>query len=100
MSAQVTNYQCPACYGPLQFDAATGKLGCEYCGSAFTVAEIEALYAEKEAQAAQNMAQADAKQEQAQADTHHRQNANRNDPCFSLHGRSPRIRSRTAQRLG
>jgi len=61
MAAQVTNYQCPACTGPLQFDPATGKLTCEYCGSAYPVAEIEALYAEKDAQAAGNMAAAEAK---------------------------------------
>ena len=35
MATQVTNYQCPACTGPLQFDADTGKLGCEYCGSSY-----------------------------------------------------------------
>jgi len=63
MAVQVTNYQCPACTGPLQFDAATGKLGCEYCGSSFPVAEIEALYADKDAQATQNMAEAEAKRE-------------------------------------
>lgn len=65
MAAQVTNYQCPACTGPLQFDAATGKLACEYCGSSFEVAEIEALYAEKNAQAAENMAAAEAKAEKS-----------------------------------
>ena len=45
MPAQITNYQCPACTGPLQFDGATGKLACEFCGSSFPVAEIEALIA-------------------------------------------------------
>ena len=64
MGIQMTNYKCPACGGPLQFDAATGKLGCEYCGSEFPVAEIEALYAQKDAQAAQNMEAADAEQKQ------------------------------------
>ncbi len=51
MSSQVTNYQCPACTGPLHFAGASGRLECEYCGSSFAVAEIEALYAEKEAKA-------------------------------------------------
>ncbi len=51
MPTQVTNYQCPACTGGLHFDGASGKLVCEYCGSRFDVAEIEALYAEKNAQA-------------------------------------------------
>lgn len=48
MATQVTNYQCPACTGPLQFGAASGKLECEYCGSAYSVEEIEKLYEEKE----------------------------------------------------
>ena len=52
MPTQVTNYQCPACTGPLHFSSETGKLACEYCGSSFEVAEIEALYAEKEKKAA------------------------------------------------
>ncbi len=64
MAAQVTNYQCPACGGPLQFEADGGKLGCEYCGSSFTVADIEALYADKDAQAARNLEEAEAVEEQ------------------------------------
>ena len=52
MADQMTNYQCPACTGPLQFSAATGKLECEYCGSSFEVAQVEALYAAKEEKAA------------------------------------------------
>ena len=52
MPVQITNYQCPACTGPLHFVGESGKLECEYCGSGFDVAEIEALYAEKEAKAA------------------------------------------------
>ena len=47
MATQITNYQCPGCTGPLQFSASTGKLECEYCGSAYSVEEIEALFAEK-----------------------------------------------------
>ena len=52
MATQVTNYQCPACTGPLHFVGSSGKLECEYCGSSYDVAEIEALYAEKEEKAA------------------------------------------------
>ena len=48
MATQTTNYQCPACTGPLHFDSATGKLSCDYCGSSFEVKEIEALYAGKQ----------------------------------------------------
>ena len=52
MPTQVTNYQCPSCTGPLHYSGASGTLECDYCGSSYTVAEIEALYKEKEAEAA------------------------------------------------
>ena len=64
MPTQITNYQCPACTGPLHFDGESGKLACEYCGSSFEVAEIEALYAEKEKKAAAAQQEV---QEQAEA---------------------------------
>lgn len=67
MPTQVTNYQCPACTGPLHYSAKSGKLACDYCGSSFDVAEIEALYARKEAEAAAAKQVADAKAEAAQA---------------------------------
>lgn len=44
MAVQTINYQCPACTGPLQFSPETGKPECEYCGSVYELAEIEALY--------------------------------------------------------
>lgn len=53
MADKITNYQCPACTGPLQFDPASGKLVCEYCSSSYDVEEIEALYAGKDDAAAQ-----------------------------------------------
>ena len=71
MPTQVTNYQCPACTAPLKFVASSGKLECEYCGSSYDVAEIEALYAEKEEKAVeafQNEQQVNPAQETAQAD--------------------------------
>ena len=58
MAEQITNYQCPACLGPLQYSASSGKLECEYCGSSFEVAEIEAQYKEKDEKAAAAMASA------------------------------------------
>ena len=67
MPTQVTNYQCPACTGPLHYSAKSGKLACDYCGSSFDVAEIEALYDRKEAEAAAAKQAADAKAEAAQA---------------------------------
>ena len=53
MATQVTNYQCPACTGPLHFSGETGKLECDYCSSSYDVSEIEALYAEKDKKAAE-----------------------------------------------
>lgn len=61
MATQVTNYQCPACTGPLHFEGTTGKLECEYCGSAYAVEEIEAMYADKEEKAQENFQQAQEK---------------------------------------
>lgn len=61
--SQVTNYQCPSCTGPLHYVGSSGKLECDYCGSSFDVAEIEALYAPKyeaAAQAAQQAAEQEA----------------------------------------
>ena len=65
MPSQVTNYKCPACTGPLHFVGTSGKLECDYCGSKYDVAEIEALYAEKDAQAAKAQEAADQKREEA-----------------------------------
>ncbi len=64
MAAQITNYQCPACTGPLHFAADSGKLECEYCGSSFEVAEIEALYKKEEEQAAAAMETAEKNENQ------------------------------------
>ena len=71
MPTQVTNYQCPGCTGPLHFVGASGKLECEYCGASYDVAEIEALYAEKEEKAAAAQQAAEekaAEQKKASAD--------------------------------
>ncbi len=53
MATQITNYQCPACTGPLKFGERSGKLECEYCDSSFTVAEVEAFYADQEGKTAE-----------------------------------------------
>ncbi|MBR3392373.1 MAG: hypothetical protein IKG74_06930 [Firmicutes bacterium] len=63
MPSQITNYQCPSCTGPLHFSGTSGRLECDYCGSSFSVEEIEALYAEKNEQAEAAAAQAEAKAE-------------------------------------
>lgn len=57
MSTQVTNYQCPACTGPLRYDGQTDKLQCDYCESSYTIEEVEALFAEKNAAAEKNAQQ-------------------------------------------
>ena len=44
MPAQITEYKCPACTGPLHFVGESGKLECDYCGQSYDVAEIEAFY--------------------------------------------------------
>ncbi len=62
MAEKTTNYQCPACTGPLHYDGASGKLVCDYCGSAYDVKDIEARYAKKQA-AADTAAEGDAKKE-------------------------------------
>ena len=49
MATAINTYQCPACTGPLHFAAGSGKLECEYCGSSYEVAEVEAFYAKKNA---------------------------------------------------
>ena len=43
MADQITNCKCPACTGPLHFVGASGKLECDYCGSSYSVEEIEAI---------------------------------------------------------
>ena len=47
MATNLDIYQCPACTGPLHYGAGSGKLECEYCGSSYEIAEMEALYASK-----------------------------------------------------
>ena len=58
MPDQITNYQCPTCGGPLHFSNVTQDLACDYCESHFPVAQIEAMYAQHDAAAAQAEAQA------------------------------------------
>jgi len=53
MSAQITNYQCPNCTGPLKFVGGSGQLECEYCGTSYEVSVIEQLFADKEQAAAE-----------------------------------------------
>lgn len=43
MSDKITNYKCPACTAPLYYDGEKDKLQCDYCGSSYTVSEVEEL---------------------------------------------------------
>jgi len=61
----VTNYKCPACTGPLHFVGDSGRLECDYCGSSYSVEEIEKLQAGSEQQA-QGAFDAQQTQQQAQ----------------------------------
>lgn len=45
--SQVTSYKCPSCNGPLYFSSAEQKLKCDYCGSSFTVEQIDKVYNSK-----------------------------------------------------
>lgn len=77
MPNRITNYQCPACTGPLHYGEASGKLECDYCESKFDLAEIEAIYAPKNQAAEQANAKAEA--EPSQPD----QNAQEEEDVFT-----------------
>ena len=66
MASKETNYQCPGCTGPLNFDPETGKVACDFCGSSYELAEIEALYQEKDEQAAEEFAEKQEKWDQSE----------------------------------
>ena len=68
MPTEVTNYKCPSCTGPLHFVGESGKLECDFCGSSFNVAEIDALYADKEKKAQQAYAEAAENRDEASWD--------------------------------
>ncbi len=44
--AELMDYKCPACSGALQFDPATQKMLCPFCGSTFEMAELQAMDAQ------------------------------------------------------
>lgn len=53
MAEQFTEYVCVACGGPLHFDAASGKMKCDYCDSMYSMEEIKEYYAEENKKNAQ-----------------------------------------------
>ena len=68
MPEKIINYKCPACTGPLHYVGESGMLECDYCGSKYTVAEIESLYKEKVESAAEAAA-AETAEEKAEAES-------------------------------
>lgn len=69
---EMLTYQCPNCGGELAFDPQTQQLSCAFCQSTFSSGEIDALYAQREQQAAADAAvqQAeDARSEHPEAET-------------------------------
>ena len=44
MSEEVKNYKCPSCGAPLHYDAESGEMKCDYCGSSFPKEDIEKIY--------------------------------------------------------
>lgn len=64
MPTQISQYKCPCCTAPLRFDGKADRLECDYCGSSYTVAEMEAMYTQQDAQAEKAFAEAEAAAEQ------------------------------------
>ena len=40
--AKILEYKCPNCDAPMVFGSETQKMTCEYCGSSFDVADVQA----------------------------------------------------------
>ncbi len=51
MANQIVNHKCPSCTGPLAFNEGSQQVECPYCGSTFSIEEIESMYSEKESAA-------------------------------------------------
>ena len=75
--ARSVSYKCPACTGPLAFDASTGKLHCEYCDSSFTAEEVEELYAAKQAEAEEKTAREEEREAKRRAQEERAEEAGR-----------------------
>lgn len=51
--AELMDYKCPACSGSLEFDPATQKMLCPFCGSSYEMAQLQAQDAQLQEQDAQ-----------------------------------------------
>ena len=43
MPNETVQYKCPACTAPLHYSQSSGKLECDYCGSSYTLEEMDAM---------------------------------------------------------
>ncbi len=50
----LTEFQCPACGGKMEFDAATQKLKCPYCDTILSIEEYNALHPQQQTQTTSN----------------------------------------------
>ena len=50
----LTEFQCPACGGKMEFDAATQKLKCPYCDTILSIEEYNALHPQQQTQTVSN----------------------------------------------
>ena len=61
--ANITNFKCPACTGPLHYVGGSGKLECDYCGGKYDITEINELYSDKVREEAEKNAEAEVEAE-------------------------------------
>lgn len=47
MAEQITEYVCINCGGSIAYDAASGKMKCDYCSSTYSMEEVKAYYAKE-----------------------------------------------------
>lgn len=64
--ANITNYKCPACTGPLHYAGASGMLECDYCGSKYKIEDMNKLYSDKVKEEADKNAAEEAEKAEAE----------------------------------
>jgi len=52
MADTSVGFKCPSCSAPLEYKPGAEKVVCDYCGTEFSIADLESYYAKKEEQAA------------------------------------------------
>ncbi|MBQ7370755.1 MAG: hypothetical protein IJW67_02530, partial [Blautia sp.] len=46
--ADILNYKCPNCSAPLIFNSKTQKMTCDFCGSSYTLEELQEIYPDQQ----------------------------------------------------